>query len=152
MLKETIVEKVLKHVVIILLPIYVWYFEWETKKSTVDPIEIAKGSETDLYWFLWEFDICPSLISKSMVSDVWTQVIEKSLSGKTPIYWETAMKITHGGKHEGRIFTFGFFLDLIVLITQIIYVDEDPLKKLNVPEGLCLLLERMELSKGFINF
>lgn len=39
-----------------------------------------------------------------------------------------------------------------MLITQIIYVDEDPLKKLNVPEGLCLLLERMELSKGFINF
>jgi len=34
----------------------------------------------------------------------------------------------------------------------VIYCDDDPLKKLTVPEGLCLLLERMELSKGFINF
>lgn len=62
------------------------------------------------------------------------------------------MAITNGTKFEGKIFTFGFFLDFLVLITQIIYIDEDPKKKLSLPEGLCLLLERMELSRGFIHF
>ena len=63
------------------------------------------------------------------------------MQGKTPVYWEIAMQASQGGKLEGKIFTFGFFLDFIVLLTSVIYVDEDPLKKLTVAEGLCLLLE-----------
>lgn len=62
------------------------------------------------------------------------------------------MAISKGGWLEGKIFTFGFFLDFLVLMTQVIYVDDDPLKKFTVADGLCLLLEWMELSKGFINF
>ena len=72
MQKDQIIEKVLKQVIIVVHPIYVRYFEWETKKSTIDPLEICKGSEADLYKYLREFDICPSLLSKSMVSDIWT--------------------------------------------------------------------------------
>lgn len=56
----------------VLHPVYVRYFEWETKRAMGDPLDFTRGSETDLYKFLREFDICPSLISKSMISDVWT--------------------------------------------------------------------------------
>lgn len=89
--KDVIVEKVLKHVIQILHGIYVWYFEWETKHSINEPLKIVSGSESDLYKFLREFDICPSLASKSMVCDIWTQIIEKSMCEKTPVYWETAV-------------------------------------------------------------
>lgn len=89
--KDVIVDKVLKHVIPILHAIYIRYFEWETKHSITEPLKIVAGSESDLYKFLREFDICPTLVSKSMVCDIWTQVIEKSISEKTPVYWETAV-------------------------------------------------------------
>jgi len=67
-----IIEKVIGHVIKILHGIYVRYFEWETKHQISDPSKIIAGTETDLFKFLWEFDICPTLVSKSMVSDIWT--------------------------------------------------------------------------------
>ena len=152
MQKDIITEKVLKHVIQILHAIYVRYFEYETKHSVTEPLKIISGSESDLYKFLWEFDICPSLISKSNVCDIWTQVIEKSMSEWTPVYWETAVNASSGGKLEGKVFTFGFFLDFLVMVTQVAYVDEVSREKMSISEGICLLLEWMELSKGFVRF
>lgn len=51
------------------------------------------------------------------------------------------------------MFTFGFFLDFLALIALTAYVeDEQIFQKVTVPESVVLLLERMELSRGFSNF
>ena len=57
------------------------------------------------------------------------------------MYWETAVNASSGGKLEGKVFTFGFFLDFLVMVTQIAYVDEVSREKMSISEGICLLLE-----------
>jgi hypothetical protein len=56
----------------------------------------------------------------------------------------------------GRVFTFLKFIDLIVRFGKASYgspqMSADQSNNLIVAEMLCLLLERMELSKGFLNF
>ena len=53
----------------------------------------------------------------------------------------------------GRYFTFFKFVDLIAKCAKTAYTDHStPQNNLLESEMLCLLLERMELSKGFINF
>lgn len=146
---DVIIEKLFKNVAPILHQIYCMYFQQETKDSVTDALKITQKSEKDLFKFLREFEICPAIINKSKIYAIWTQITEKSISGKTPIYWETAIAISEGGKLEGKIFTFGFFLDLIVLISRQSYCEDS---NVQLGEGVCLLFERMELSKGFTNF
>lgn len=56
----------------------------------------------------------------------------------------------------GRVFTFHKFIDLLVRFSKASYgnseMNGDQSNNLIVAEMLCLLLERMELSKGFLNF
>jgi len=57
----------------------------------------------------------------------------------------------------GKLFTFLKFLDLLVRFSKASYGSQDselgsPQQNLIQAEMLCLLLERMELSKGFLNF
>ena len=72
-------EKILKHVIAILHDIYVLYFKWETKNTVKDPLKISSGSEKDLFLFLREFEICPSIINKSKIYALWTQTTERSI-------------------------------------------------------------------------
>ena len=117
----------------------------------MDSVKIAQRSEKDLFQFLSSFDICPTTIGKGKVYSIWTQITQKSISGQVPIYWETSLQATDGGASEGKIFTFGFFLDFIVLVVLEGYCEEGT-RKLTPAEGLCFLLERMELSKGYVEF
>lgn len=59
-------------------------------------------------------------------------------------------------KSNGRLFTFLKFLDMIVRFSKASYGTADmdlgsPQHNLILAEMICLLLERMELSKGFLN-
>jgi hypothetical protein len=56
----------------------------------------------------------------------------------------------------GRMFTFLKFIDLLVRFSKASYGTADidlgsPQQNLILAEMICLLLERMELSKGFVN-
>ena len=53
----------------------------------------------------------------------------------------------------GRYFTFFKFIDFLAKCAKVSYSDQNN-TQLNLIESemLCLLLERMELSNGFINF
>jgi hypothetical protein len=52
----------------------------------------------------------------------------------------------------GRHFIFLKFLDLLVRCAKATYSDYENTNNLIEAEMFCLLLERMELSKGFMNF
>ena len=59
-------------------------------------------------------------------------------------------------KTMGRMFTFLKFIDLLVRFSKASYGTADtdlgsPSQNLILAEMICLLLERMELSKGFVN-
>jgi hypothetical protein len=55
-------------------------------------------------------------------------------------------------KNMGRVFTFLKFIDLLVKFSRASYGNHEQQSNLILAEMLCLLLERMELSKGFLNF
>ncbi len=67
------------------------------------------------------------------------------------MYHEVAQEITHGSAISEKIFTYGYFLDFLVLASQQAYASEAS-SKVTLPESLCLLLERMETSQGFLHF
>ena len=56
-------------------------------------------------------------------------------------------------KTYGKLFTFAKFIDLLVRYAKTSYGNEsDESNNLVLAEMICLLLERMELSKGFQSF
>ncbi len=64
-----------------------------------------------------------------------------------PIYSNVGLEVLNNGGKNGKCFTFYKFLDLIVRCSKTTFQDN-----LLEAEMFCLLLERMELSKGFSNF
>jgi hypothetical protein len=113
---------------------------------------------------LRDFEIFPTLINKSKVYNLWTQITEKSLDGREPIYKNCIVKLIKesGAKsehfkiiNESTVFTFGFFLDFLALIALTAYIEDEAnekvFQKVSIPESVVLLLERMDLSRGFAN-
>jgi hypothetical protein len=120
--------------------------------------------EKALFEFLRDFEIFPTLINKSKVYNLWTQVTEKSLDGREPIYKNCINKLIKesGAKsehfkiiNESPSFSFGFFLDFLALIALTAYIEDEAsekvFQKVSIPESVVLLLERMDLSRGFSN-
>jgi len=111
-------------------------------------------SEKVVFEFLKEFDICPTLVTKS----VGYKVFLASVNSQQQAFFQTGVDIivmAHGDfveKVAGRVFTFMHFLDLVVRYASVSYSIKTNLNGLILAEALCMLLERMELSKGFVNF
>lgn len=57
--------------------------------------------------------------------------------------------------NENLVFPFGFFLDFLALIAMTAYIEDESnervFEKVSIPESIVLLLERMDLSRGFSN-
>ena len=106
-----------------------------------------------------EYDICPTLISKTNAYKIFLSSIEQTHS----IYEEQALEVlsnketTPSYRPIGRLFTFPKFMDTLIMCAKNAYAPSSGreemggLELLDV-EMLCLILERMELSKGFTNF
>lgn len=139
----------------VLLEVYYIYFENETR-GNYDDIQLKKMSEKVVFEFLRDYDICPTLVSKGVAFKVCTTCIESTQQ----VYQQTALDIVQnagmeiGTKSIGKVFTFLKFLDLLVKFAKASYQNYDSSHSQNIilAEMICLLLERMELSKGFLNF
>lgn len=148
------VTKLFVSIINVLFDIYQAYFTFKIKKSFQDSKKEIQRCEKSLFEFLRDFEIFPMLINKSKVYNLWTQVTEKSKDGRTPIYVNASSKLSKNFdlRFENGLFTFGFFLDFLVLIALTSYVEDEVFQKVTIPESVVLLLERMELSRGFSNF
>lgn len=133
--------------------LYQIYFQHEIR-GNYDFVQLRKMSEKVVFEFLKEFDICPSLITKSVAYKVFLA----SVNSQQQAYFQTGVDIivmAHCDfidKMAGRVFTFMHFLDMIVRYALVAYSVKTESGGLILAEALCMLLERMELSKGFVNF
>lgn len=130
---------------------------FKIKKTFQDQKMEMQRCEKSLFEFLRDFEIFPTLINKSKVYNLWTQVTEKSNDGRDPIYKNCLTKVSKNFdvRFENKILPFGFFLDFVALIALTAYIEDEAnekvFQKVSIPESVVLLLERMELSRGFSN-
>ncbi|CAI2361367.1 unnamed protein product [Moneuplotes crassus] len=162
--ENKIVTKLFNSIIVILHDIYQKYFTHKIKKSYHSLKEEMQESEKTLFEFLRDFEIFPQIINKSKVYNLWTQITEKTTSSekKDPIYKNCVLKLSKafGAKsdhfkiiNENSAFPFGFFLDFLALIAITAYIEDESndkvFQKVSIPESVVILLERMDLSRGF---
>ena len=156
--ENKLVTKIFNSIINILNGIYQAYFTFKIKKTFQDSKQEHQRCEKSLFEFLRDFEIFPMLVNKSKVYNLWIQITEKSNEGRTPIYGSWVPKITKNfdSRFENSLFSFGFFLDFIALLAMTAYIEDEStekvFQKVSIPESVVLLLERMELSRGFSNF
>ena len=92
--------------------------------------------------FLSEFDVCPSIISKSAAFNICVSTINSEKQIILPIIPKNFV--------IGISFTFSKFLDFLYKISFFAYESKST-DSCEAAEKLCFLLERMELSNGFFN-
>lgn len=143
---------ILKHVCGTLIKIFQVYFPWETQTSQQESI-VKQRSENALFIFLREFDVCPSLITKSTAFAIWTDILETPAS-KLTYSSRNPNLIPFLEKDFGTVFTFSKFCAFLVRASTIAYIDAlgPNSRKFSNNERFALLLERMELSPGMLNF
>jgi hypothetical protein len=160
-----------------LLEVYKAYFPNEVKGDRGGMLEdtMWKTNERQVFLFLHEFDVCPSLLSKSVAFQVWTHTKD----AEQAIYMQAGLDIialmqnyrrsdrghsptNDSSKKVGKHFTFFRFLDLIMKCAKMTFTGYSTGSESQIysnfqqsslleAEMLCLLLERMELSRGFGN-
>lgn len=139
--------------------IYERYFKAEmTKNYMISDKEMFKLSRQDLLTFLREFELLPSLVNNSLANNFYHEVFHIDS-------WIDQMGTQAQSVHDlakilagGRGISFTFFKFVFLLIKLSLYVFSDPV---NLPrpfrsipftndEKFYLLLERMEVSQGFL--
>jgi hypothetical protein len=140
----------------VLRKIYRGYLVNEVRRPLCGKNFVAQ-TEKDLFSFLKDFDICPYLATKSVAHSLFSETLAtepKKLSNNAEFPDITQL---YGGIDEGVDFTFSRFLAYLVRMGIYIFSD---INNLPVPqkdlifsndEKFYLLLERMDISSGFMN-
>lgn len=131
------------------------YFPHEFRSSESEDV-VNKINEKAVFEFFRDYDICPTLITKGVAYKLYLQAYDNPM----PVYYSSgqevlgAQNVQNSPKVIGRFFTYFKFLDLIAKCAKTAYMDTESVSNGNLIEAemLCLMLERMELSKGFHNF
>lgn len=140
--------EILMEVAQTLMKIYLAYFPWEPK-SFQTAVEISKRSESSLFIFLRDFEICPSILTKSKTYLLYNEVITMSK--------EDIARYYNQSEDIGTCFTFSRFLIFLsrvalTLANTNMNTNNNNSTPLITHETLIRgLLERMELSSGFMN-
>ncbi|CAI2382553.1 unnamed protein product [Moneuplotes crassus] len=144
---DEICNYVIKSVGTVLYEVYSAYFPWEIANSTIYT-KLDKKSEKAYKQFINDFDICPSILTKTMSFQIWNSVI--NLENET--YREMSESIC-GTKAFGKCLSFSKFVDLLVKISYLFARDsQDIPSETDLPsEIFIMLLEKLELSNGFLN-
>ena len=150
-IEENIIN-ILEYIHMPLKKIFQAYFPWEFQTS--QPRNVLKQrSENELFVYLKEFDICPTLIAKSSIYTLWNDILDTN-SHKLTYNPNLLSIIPFLDRDYGTVFSFSKFCTLLVRCAIIAYDNQihPSNRKLSNAEKFILLLERMELSYGMINF
>jgi hypothetical protein len=139
--------------------IYERYFKAEMSKNyMVSDKEMFKLSRQDLLNFLREFELLPSLVNNSLANNFYHEVfyidtwIDQMGNHAQSVH--DLAKILAGGK--GISFTFFKFVFFLIKLSMYVFSDPNnlprPFRNLSFTndEKFYLLLERMEVSQGFL--
>lgn len=178
---DELVALVLKDVGMVLLDIYEVYFPQEVKGNLggMPPDAVWKANEKSIFDFLKEYDIWPSLLNKSTSFQIYhnTKIEDEPVYEPTAVAIVNSLVLNQGtskkralhnvnsGDHMKKLgshYTFPKFLDTLVKLAKMTFsgfstgnqqqlqVDNNG-NSLMEAEMVCLLLERLELSRGFNN-
>ena len=125
--------------------LYIVLFPWELRKDITTDF-ILNRSQRSFLLFVKEFDICPGLLNKSQITKIWNDLI---IANEGPI--EGAVDLLPEPENEiGQVFTLSKFMILIYIVAVKGYEEDSNLGPTPSAEKLLVLLERLELSKGFL--
>lgn len=109
------------------------YFPWETKSFETKE-QISRRSQSSLLLFLKDFELCPNILTKSKAFLQYNEVIGLS-KAEISQYFST--------EDQGSCFTLHKFIMFLYRITSYLGGDQPE-------EAVKILLERMQLSNGFM--
>lgn len=110
---DELLEYVIRKVGPVLYTIYASYFPWEVTNSK-DLQNIKKRSEKAFFDFLTQFDLCPSLLTKTIAFQLWNQIIECENQAYSTISIKICLK-----KPKGLVYTFPRFVDTLVKLSYL---------------------------------
>jgi hypothetical protein len=144
---DEVCNYVIRNIGQVLYQIYAAYFPWEIANSTIYN-GLEARSEKAYKEFMKDFDICPAILTKTMSFQLWNSIIE----AQHETYHEMSEKICNK-KPKGKYYTFSKFVDLLIKISYLYARDsQDIPSEMDLPaEIFIMLLEKLELSSGFLN-
>lgn len=138
-------KALLRSVLESLKEVYITYFPWELR-GTEAPDVINNKSQRALLAFLQEFDIVPQLLSKNFIVRLWRDLVTLRDSNLF-----VALSLLENPTDDiGVLFPFSKFLLVLYISAYRGYADDEEVGTSPPVERLILLLERLELSKGFL--
>ena len=137
--------------------IYRRYFMGKSKAIiAIEPTKVFEASRKDLFAFLREFEILPVLINNSLASNFYGEIYNvESWVEKMGAHAQTAHDLAKITGALGTGFTFFKFVLFLVKISAYAFAYASNLPKFcravrfTADERFYLLLERMEVSRGF---
>ena len=119
-------------------------FPWELRRDITTDF-ILNRSQRAFQIFVRDFDISPGLLSKSQVSKIWNDLIignEGPIEGALDLLPDSAADL-------GQVLTLSKFMMILYITAVKGYEEDSNLGSTPAAEKLLVLLERLELSKGF---
>ena len=136
--------------------IYNKYFEAEVKRLILtNKDKILKKSKQNLLKFFRDFELIPNLLSINTVCDFYAAIINIDFDEDDIKPVRNLNKIIE--EDLGIVFTFKKFIFLIAKISIYIFSDANNIPKkfrllnFTTEEKFYMLLERMEISRGFFD-
>ena len=118
---------------------YLAYFQWELSPSSQLSL-IKQKSHDALQELLRDFDVCPLLINKAAQFAIWRETMEQS-APVAKLFTELLPR------DIGKVFLLSHLLQVVYKCSQVAYRDEPA----GPTQKFAMLVERMELSHGFIS-
>jgi hypothetical protein len=127
----------------ILLTIYKVYFPHEINSN--ENIHVMnKKSLNSVFKFMKEFDICPAILSKTIIMQIYQSLTDNNTISNMRQYFNLFTEI-------GKYFTFIKFNIMLLKTSDHAYEKSMFNNDSSIYEKISLLLERMEISNGFCN-
>ena len=124
--------------------LYIVLFPWELRKDITTDF-ILNRSQRSFQTFARDFDISPGLLNKNQVTKIWNDLI---IANEGPI--EGAIDLLPEPNADiGQVLTLSKFMLVIYIVAVKGYEEDTTLGPTPPAEKLLVLLERLELSKGF---
>lgn len=131
------VRQLLRQAFPVLREMYLAYFSWEVSGAAGQVI--TDRSQAAYFEFLRAFDVCPQLVSKPEVFDLWRELQEN----KDTLRPFAAQLLPSPAEEQGRVLSLGLFLVSLYLLSAAVGPRESR------REQTMELLARMEASQGF---
>ena len=131
------VRQLLRQSFPVLREIYLAYFGWENSGAATELV--AERSQSAFFEFLRAFDVCPQLVSKSEVFDLWRELQE----AKGTLRAFSLQLLPSAVEEQGKVFSLGLFLVSLYLLSAAVGPRDSR------HEQTVELLARMEASQGF---